>query len=152
MSCQSKQPQKINIFLRGKQNAIFIFFPARPCVCAVGERVVLCLSCRVSSSTRHPWVSPGENTTRGSFEKKQKNLKKSCVGFFLFLRFGGGGGGERLIEFRKRIKKERERRRKKKERDGAPWRTCLIDRPFPSRLFSLFFHRRERPRSLSYSI
>jgi hypothetical protein len=124
VSCQSKQPQKINIFLRGKQNAIFIFIffslLVLVCVCAVGERVVLCLSCRVSSSTRHPWVSPGENTTRGSFEKKQKNLKKSCVGFFLFLRFGGGGGGERLIEFRKRRKKERERRRRKKRaRRGA---------------------------------
>jgi hypothetical protein len=61
------------------------------------------------------------------------------VGFFV-LRFGGGGGGERFIEFRKRRKKEKEREEEeKKERDGAPWRTCLIDRLFPSRLFSFFF-------------
>lgn len=103
--------KKINIFLRGKQNAIFIFifFSLLASLCAVGERVVFCLSCRVSSSTRHPWVSPGENLQHAGV------LKKVVCGVFLFLRFGGGGGGggERLIEFRKRRKK-RERRRKKK--------------------------------------
>ena len=90
------------IFFHVENKTLFyFFFPARPCavVSALSRRV------RVVIDTSSVWVSPGENTTRGRFEKfeKKNKVSKSCVGFCYFvLRFGGGG--ERLIEFRKRKK------------------------------------------------
>lgn len=89
VSCQSKQPQKINIFLRGKQNAIFIFIlfsPARPCVCVCrgwARCVVSVVSC-VVIDTSSVGLSGREYNTREFWKKKKKIWKSRVWGFFVF--------------------------------------------------------------------